>query len=497
MSMDAPRYWTCAIPVAQTNYYRIAGSVTQGSSTLPNSQAPISASVIAGASSGNLPGLLVQDNINQPQFIFLDADLKPTCRITQKYEEWSITFTDGDNVIVVPDGDKREYVPIGNVMAFVDGILYIASKDGNLIYRSVSGRPLDFVIAIPNNLADDPFIQVGVGDASQTAYSVGVGGITCLRALPDSSLFVAASNANFSVWKDKSNIAPKLFGEYTLGRTFLFNANCLSDRGIIDTIGDTRFIELYGIRSFNAVQQIQNEGRNSPFSAIIQSAFGSDKNPIIQETLFSAAILFNNYELYAVNTIFGPSIAVYDTLIQCWSSFDTKQVNGKKIKIFSKIELAVQVLFAVTEDDKVYRLYVGSSPTIGSVRTVGMCANILYGNENIKMADPKNEIVPRNLRIILNGITRDCSILMSMFVNNRMSIPTKTKSIKYKLPTILSTDPLKLPDEDTMLENVLFGVPDVKQGWKVYAKLQWTNGSITQLSLEASDIAPMNPLNSQ
>ena len=223
MSKTAPRYWSKAIPVSTTNYARFAA--TFSTTSQPNPAGGINLSQIVGASAGNLPGLLVQDNVTQPQFIYLQAStLTPVARTTQRFSQWNVQYTDATNTVVATNGDQREYVPIGNVMAWANGILEITSQDTNFIYRSVSGRPLDFVVNVTNILAANttiqewiyidpitftqysvevqPFQSVGGGafnaldvffpggDATTTSYSVGVGGITCLRELSTGGIFV-------------------------------------------------------------------------------------------------------------------------------------------------------------------------------------------------------------------------------------------------------------------------------------------------------------------
>lgn len=495
MDQNAPRYWTVAVPVATTNYLRIAATATFGAQTNSDAYGAVNLWNISGAFAGNLPGLLVQDNINQPQFIFLASTdggitFVPTCRTTQTFANWHITFSDASNTTI--EEDKREYVPIGNYMAFVDGILYIASQDGSQIYRSVSGRPLDFVVNVTNNLVAAHSPMVGGGDATTTAYSVGVGPITCLRGLSDGSLFVAAANACFRVSKNLSNIAPKLFGEWTFIRDFLFNSTVLSERAILDTEGDTRFISLNGVRSFNAISQLQNEGRNSPFTKNVATLFNGKIQSI------AAAILYDNYEFYAVDTIFGPGILVYDTIINCWSSLDISQTNGKRIKQFAKIELTTQALFAVTEDNKLYQLYSSSSGTdIASFRTVGVCSGIQYAGTNIKLANPKQEVKLQKVRIIQNLITKDCTCSLQVYVNNRKSKGLFVKDVIFAEPSDPDTGVLSLDDVDTMLKNHLFSIPNCSQGWKVFAVISWTNGSITQFSMELLDQTPMNPPKSQ
>lgn len=499
MSQTALRYWTIAIPVSTTNYVRL--SATGSISTSSNPAGIVQLAQVAGAAGGNLPGLLVQDNINQPQFIFLDINGVPTVRITQTFAQWSITFTDASNVTVTPNGDQREYVPIGNFMAWDSGVLYVVDQTFNFIYRSVSGRPLDFVVNVSNNLVTmTPFKMTGGGDASTTAYSVGVGGISCIRTISSGGIFVSASGANFSVTQNRSQNAPTEFGEYTFIRTFLFNSFCLSDRAIFDSIGDTRFIDLTGIRSFNAVAQLQNEGRNSPFSATVQGAFlNENKSTIVQDSLNSAATLFDNYELYSVNTIFGPAIIKYDTINGCWVSFDVSQVTGFRIRQFAPLQINVLALFAITEDDNVYQLYADPvNNDVPSFRSVGITTNLLYANYNIKMNNPKDEVKLLNTRLILNGITENGNVSFTAFVNNRLSpLGKSTKNITYTPPSTVLEDQYSLPDVNTQLSNVMFSVPNSAQGWKVFGVYSWTQGSLTQFSMELERLSPMNPMTSQ
>jgi len=498
MSEVAPRYWIAAVPVSTTNYLRT--SILSSSGNLQaDSGLGVNANTIAGASQGNLNGLLVQDNINQPQFIYLNGYGIPVSRTTQTFPQWSIQFTDATNVTVVANGDNREYVPIGNCMAWANGILFVVSPDFNTIYRSVSGRPLDFVVNVPSGLStNNPYIMYGGGDATTTSTSVGVGGISCIRPLSSGGIFVSASGANFSLVPNTTPGAPTIFAEYTFIRTFLFNSFCLSDRATMDSIGDTRFIDLTGIRSFNAVQQYQNEGRNSPFSATIQSIFGPDQSTIVQDTLYSSCTLYNNYELYSVNTIKGKAIAKYDTINSCWVSFDINQTPNVRIKQFAPLQINVLALFCITEDDQVYQLYASQTETdSGAFRTIGVTSNILYANVNIKMNNPENEVKLLNTRIILNKITEDCTVGITRFTNNKVHEgDPNTKSITFE-EIEPYTDDYTLPDVNTQLTNVVFPSPDAPQGWKVFSVITWNGGTITQFSMELKDLTPMNPTNSQ
>lgn len=488
MSVDAPRYWYVNVPVATTLYGRVgqlASTNQSGSSVLTSSVDPQAAIVrtnsIIAMSQGNNPGLLVQDNLNQPQFIFLAPSGLPVCRTTQDYNGWSITL---DPATLLVTEDKREYVPIGNAMAWVDGILYIASQDGNWILRSVSGRPLDFVLNVDEE-------GQKAGNAYTTAYSVGVGGITCLREMGGQTLFVSASGANFLVSKNMTEGSPRIFGEYDFVKKFLFNATCLSDRVIFDTEGDTRFIDLTGVRSFNGILQEQNEGKNSVFTSTIQKALTklpSASEDLVQSPLYSAAILYDNYELYAVQTIFGPAIAVYDTIAGCWTSFDTEQTGGQRIKQFAKIESTIQRLYAITENNQLYTLYIGPNKTTGTVRTLAIANKEMSGGE-IKLS---------NVRCVLDELTRNETITVTPFVNNRLTAAqSQSKSVPYAEPPYAYTSNLTLPDIGTQLKHLLFTFQNTGQGWKCFCHISWTGGSLVQYSMEFTDNTPTNPPLSQ
>ena len=505
MDINAPRYWFAAVPVATTNYVRYAQKSTMGQGNITlDPKIGINLSNAAGASGGNLPGLLVQDNINQPLFVFLDGNGIPTVRETQSFEEWSITFTDAFGNTVVQDGDKREYVPIGNCMAWEDGILYIVSQDFTKIYRSVTGRPLDFVVAVKSELPKeaDGFKITGGGDADTTAYSVGVGGISCIRTSSSGGLFVSASGANFLVTKNQTPGAPTEFGEYTYIRKFLFNAFCLSDKTIFDSDGDTRFIDLGGIRSFNAVEQLQNEGRNSAFSSTVQPLFtlynsANAISTLVQSKDAGAAILFDNYELYGVKTLLGNAILKRDTINDCWTSIDLKQLGGGLPLQFAAMQIDVLALFAITDKDEVYQLYADTSKQdIGYVRTAGICSTTPYGSENVKLDNPDTEIKMVNARAIINKVTKRGTITCLPYINNVPSDEVR-KTITPAKNKNITIDPYALSDSNTTLRNLIFPTPNAAQGWKVYCTFQWTTGVLTQFSFEMTNMKPMNPIASQ
>jgi hypothetical protein len=494
MSVTAPRYWTVAVPVTTTNYGRlavttsvtptIAGGTTIGVNT-PIVQTQSQANIVAGTY-GTLPGLLVQDGINQPRFIYLDVNGNPQCATTQTYNQWNAVYGTASNNYGQLLVDQREYVPIGTFMEFYNGILFIVGLDGTSIYRSVSGRPLDFVVNVNTDGSKG-------GDATTTSYSVGVSGITAMRAMPGGALFVAAGGAGcFFVTLNQTPNAPTIFGEYTFNRQTLFTSSCMSERGIIDIAGapnttnsgDTVFIAVDGLRSFNAIQQLQNEGRNSVFSSTVQSLFTN----IQQSSNLCAAVSFDNYAIFSVQTTLGYCLVVYDTVNSCYSSIDFAQLGNTGAKQFAAITINQLALYAITTDDRVVELFASPTSTDAAVIRLG----------SVSSQDPNKEHKVTNFRAIFSNITESFYVTAYLLTNNRLD-QILTNHINYVAPVTPYAGPQVGTDVDTETENVLFTFTQAKQGWKSFIVLTWTGGaSLNSTSIMAQDVAvPMQSVNTQ
>ena len=118
MSANVAIIYAELVPISTLNYTRIPQTAGQANTDIKLTT-PIKASPA---------GLVVQDGINQPYLIDANMEARPL----NKYDAWGL--------------ENREYVPIGTQMIYVGGILYVV--DGSLILRSVTGRPLDFMVII-------------------------------------------------------------------------------------------------------------------------------------------------------------------------------------------------------------------------------------------------------------------------------------------------------------------------------------------------------------
>lgn len=477
MDPNVPRYWTVAVPVTTTNYVRY-GIPTATGGLISNPVAGAQQVNIIAGTFAQLPGLLVQDGVTQPYFIFIDGSGNVQARQTQSYTQWNFTLA-ADGVTI--SNDNREYVPIGTYMEWYNGILFIVDSNFNYIYRSVSGRPLDFVVNV------NPGGTKG-GDATTTSYSVGVSGITAMQALPGNMLFVAAGGAAcFSITLNTTPNAPTLFGEYTFIRTILFNANCITDRGIVEILGDTVFIDANGLRSFNAVEQQLNEGRNSVFSSTVASLFtGITQSATVrlnQGTAWCSAISFDNYAIFSVNTIFGYVLVVYDTINSVYTSLDVSQLGNHAAKQFAVINISSLALYAITDDDRVVQLY--ADPVNFDTCTMRFGA--------VCSQDPKKELKVSVFRSVISKITKNTNVTATLFTDNRLDESYET-DISYRPAPNTYTSTNLGNDIGTQVNNLFFSFPNSSQGWKAFLSLTWTAGAtLTDVAVTTEDVTPMNP----
>jgi len=483
MSPIAQRYWFIAVPLGETNYARVATPAANSTGVAAgNTTGSASSSVnrvnIASAFFGNIPGLLVQDGVNQPQFIYLDANNFVQCKVTQTYAQWTFTWTSDPSSATygTVTVDERSYVPIGTYMEIYNGILFIVDSEGENIYRSVSGRPLDFVVNVDING------QKG-GDATTTSYSVGVGGISCLKNLP-AGLFISAGNACFSITLNTNINAPLLFGEYTFIRTPLFTASCITDKAIIDINGDTGFVDVRGLRTFNSILQLNNEGRNSVFSKTVSSLL----DDIVQNPNAVAAVNFDNYALFAVNTIYGNVIVVYDTINQVFSSVDINQFSSTTgISQFALVSTDQLALFAITTDNKVIQLYAGPNYDPCTVRFMSVCSQ-----------NPKTQVKQSEFRAILSEFVQNSTATLTVFVDNRLSGNSEKKTISYVAPNPAYSASPSFTDANTQVQPLFWSTPNAAEGWKSFNVLTWTGGGrITNILTVTTDNTPLNPLGAQ
>lgn len=238
--------------------------------------------------------------------------------------------------------DNPLYVPAGVLPAFAGNKLYLVAPTLDRVYHSVSGRASDFVVNL------DVAGNKG-GDADTVSQTVSFNAITALRSLSTGEVLVGTLYGTFALVPDYEN---KIFGEPYLRPVFLFPAGPVNELSIVDVLKDTAFITQSGIHAFNAVAQAMKESNNFPMGAQIRGLLTDPRTEkaIVQSDTCSC--VYDDYALFAVNTIYGYGALVYDTTTGSFHSLDLSFGRVKQFAV-TKISGSERVFF-ITHDNKIY-----------------------------------------------------------------------------------------------------------------------------------------------
>jgi hypothetical protein len=387
---------------------------------------------------GTVAGLVCQDGINQPWIILPNG----TARELSDYSDWD-------------KNTNREYVPVGKQMCYIPakGILLVASSDSKQIYRSVSGRPLDFVVNIDLN-----------GDKAGNAATVSFAGvqsnITCLSLLNTGEILIGTSGVCTVLSLDYDSL---IFGEPTYITTGTIGAGVLSQTAFLDILGDYAFVDSNGLRSFNAVQQLRYEGNNSVFSQNIASLLKG-----ITQTSSVCACVFDNYALFGVNTIYGNLVIVYDTLSQKWISLDSIDYETVKFLAVNN-EFDAARVFAVSGNN-VYELYADTDTSALAIVQLSSC---------VSSSNLRDEVKLKGVRaVFLDSMVAE-DVTCTFYVNDKRgntaaaTLTEDNNGILY--PTLY---PIQW-DGGSRVNNVLFGnlSKEVFTGFKTSCVIRWSNSA--------------------
>ena len=445
-SMDAiaPRYWMLAVPSSNFNFVR------KNDPTSANRQIIID---VDFAINGTPASIIVQDNVNQPQIILYNTATQSFyARDTQTYSEWSIT--------------TPEYVPIGRQMIFKNGITFIVSRDGKSVNRSVTGRPLDFMVNVDSNGNKLP--SEYNGGASSVGFAFDYDEITCLIDSNAVNVFILATARNIRLIAFDYSIT--IFGEPRFTQAAILEAGIVNQESVVEILGDYAFIDFENIKSFNAVQQVQNEGRNSIFSLQLASILKDVKQSD------PCACIFDNYALFYIKTLWGNLIAVYDTLSEKWVSFDITRAD--KIKQFAFIETVTQTkLYAITDDDELFQFYASDDRELAQLMTRSITP----------AADPQHK--SQHLKPLFRGgsLTGNVSVIeyVDEVLSERLTSDFENVSSGINYPVY----PPVIPNTIATIKQDTFTFKDGLVGKKIAFIIQWnTDARLYGFTLSTSEV---------
>lgn len=443
--------YTQPVPASISNLVRKLAATNQINGSSVNTNVNLQNIVI----NGNPAGLVCQDGISQPFLIKSDG----TAIRLQNYFQWT--------------SDSREYVPIGLNMAYLNGILFVVAPNRKSIYRSASGRSLDFVVNVDVN-------GLKGGNADTVSYAVSNDDITCLIPLNSGQLFIGTTLNCFPV---ELNYDTTIFAEPTFINKSGISVGIVNQFSIVDVLGDYSWIDTDGLRSFNAVRQLTDEGRDSIFSQYINSLFTNSTQGKTQ-----AAIVYRNHAYFSVKTIYGNVVLVFNMLTQKWVSVDLFETPAIKQFAVGK-QSANPQLFFIT-DREVYK-YFGSNEYLPG--TVQARTSI---TENAQ-----TELKLRALRAVFSDSTDDSVVTATEVSNGVHRVNVKQKMSPGQIFGIRypAKYPVRYTSGKSTIDNLHFNFSNISSiGWKVGAEIMWRNGaSLLQLQQDVETDTKLTTIRQQ
>lgn len=473
MSANEKQYWTQPVPYSTANFKRSLA-------INKNIHAPIVANndfKILGTPSA----IVVQDSVNQPFLILYDSVNQVfTSRVSKNYNQWQ----NSDDTLA-----DREYVPIGREMFLFNGnCLHVVTPDRKAVMRSITGRPLDFMINVDENGNKLPTELLG--GAITLSYAFDYDDITCIHELdiPDSFVY-GTSRFTRIITADYSNT---LFGEPTFRvAAGPLGAGIVNHYSFTDSLGDFVMVALDGVKSFNAVQQLKFKGSNSIFSLQLTRLLVNmnTKKPIRQR--FCSIVNFDNYLLCNLDTYWGNIIAVFDQLTNNWVSLDITKVA--RIKQYTILDNIVEnKLYCITEDNKVFQMFGEVETEVPELRVRG------YVSQQVN-TDHKTA----GFRCVFDGGTTNGVAVLREFVDdqekfiNRINETCSVKDLEAQKAGV--NYPVRcpvIPNNAQHTQNVSFPLAQGLTGKRISFILQWTNDS-SLIELEFIDSEEMQDSSQQ
>jgi len=464
MSTTVDNIYSISVPASSRDYIRksnISGSASDPMLLLVNAR-----------TAGMPTGIVCQDGTNQPYLITFDETLPGfRARVCKTYNDWT--------------QDNPEYVPIGLFMMFLNQKLFIVAADSQSVYQSVSGQPLNFMVNIDYN--GDKMSSESIGGAASTSFAFDYDPITCLQPVNAADAFLYSTKTTARILTLNYNLT--IFGEPVYSQAAIIGTGVTNQYALVDISGDFAFTNGEGLRSFNAVQQLKFEGRNSVFSKEVSKLFTD-----LRQT-YSVGFSFDNYSLFNVNTVCGYATAVYDSINGQWAALDLFDIG--QIKQVGTIDLPSQIIvYAITAQDKLYQLYsisaTAAQPYIltRAYSTIG--ANQYYSGQSsfANSSPPITDIKSQKIDLVFRDGTTSGLVTCTEFCDGIESesldkaIAIASTPIPYeKLPAI---QPLIEPQG----ERITFNFGNTKAGYKLSYAITWnTDARLMKLRLVTTDIS--------
>lgn len=464
MSATANRIYSITVPASTRDYQRKLNA----SGDIADQIVQDSAARIGGTPSG----IVCQDGVTQPKFIgYAESGGVFNARTLGTYAQWTVT--------------TPEYVPIGLFMMYVSSKLFVVAADKQSVYQSVTGQPLNFMMNIKKDGSKEPLESVGGADSTSFAFDYDQ--ITCLQPVNITDSFIYSTNKTTRVISLNYNFT--IFGEPLFAERAKISSGIINQEALVEISGDYAMGNYEGLRTFNAVQQVQFEGRNTVFSRGIAKLLKDIRQTNI------VAMSYDNYCLFSVDTVCGPALAVFDSMTSQWSAIDLLDIG--KVKECAIVDLPADVrMYVITETDKLYQLYsasaVAKQPYVYTRAFSSNYANSSAGSQEFmtNSVPPVTEIKSQNVDLIFKQGTSNGTVYCTEFCDG-ISSKTLTKpiaeaSVAVPYTLLPAIQPLIEPEG----ERITFNFKDAKRGFKLGYVISWdTDAVLMKLRVTTSDFS--------
>jgi len=404
LSTTATRVWMEVVGVSTNTFVRTLTSTDRAAGVTLLSSIPQLANGFYSDQGGGIPCMVIQDGTNQPMLIHPQATVSSfTCRPARSYEDWT--------------PEDPEYVPIGYQMLYVGNILYIAGKSDNafedkrVIFRSVTGRALDFMVNIRQDGSKEP--RKADGEARTVAHAVDFDEITALARIPsDSTNFLVCTDKQS--WVVQPTRTTTIFGEPTfLTDYYVGPLGAVDDDSVININGRIAIVSSAGIRSFDATAQVKRESSNDVFSGPVHDLLEG----ISQTTV--ATIEDGDYVLFGLNTVYGPAMLVYDTVLSRYVSLDLHEsynnvgkfgvqpTTVNLIRQFAKTKYPGQEWIFMLVGNKIMKLYGGSTYNpkiyVGDF-CLGDTEKLIAGDDSMVVLTNNPSLTEVTMDVVVDGV---------------------------------------------------------------------------------------------
>ena len=445
LSATAPVVYAVAVPASSVNRERLL-------ITTDNEDAGVRFSL---AVPGTPSGIVVSDGLTQPWIIFSDG----YARLTAAYKDWTL------------DGN-REYVPIGIThLLWANGKMY-GVKNGAVI-SSVTGRPLDFVVAIKSN--GDKELDEITGGAEVTSHRADYSTPTCLLAtgMEDGSLLLGTRNNVYLLMPDFDFT---LFGEHT------FKQRMINDVGVPTHVAgaiiaqDFAFVDYKGPKTITELTTFgkgQREGeKDYGFTAPITDLFESVQQSVV------AVTNFEGYTYFLCTTELGQVILTWNIVTQRWISIDY-YAGATDLKYFATVRSGTDSALYVGGDSEIHQCFTGALET---------CS--LYTNDLVRVIgtdgqpEVKQDLRMAYVHILFSAAYENGSVSVTPFAGQQggTTVTQTVKATTVAQPVIPFARAFV-----ASCPRLSISTPQAPSNWKVGALVSWNFfGELSYVGLEAT-----------